>query len=166
MNDSSEHDANTAQFQQLRSKFLDAFADLESFIAVMMNHAGKAVPAQHLGCRLNEFRKIEPNSRLARENLDRRNQLADKISALLPLRADIVHSTMRVSIIDGEPSAIFINAQNLAERSPPCRVMSQADITQLQEQVRDLTAQLRTLNRSPSPASLQPRPLPDAASAP
>lgn len=155
---SSEHDINTAQFQQLRSEFLDAFAELESFIAVLLDHAGKAAPAQHLGCRLKEFREIEPNSRLAKENLKRRDQLAGKISALLPLRADIVHSTMRVCIIDGEPSAIFVNAQNLAESNPPCRVMSQADLTRLLKQVEDLTAQLRTLNRSPNPPSSQPRP--------
>ena len=86
------------EWLQARNDILDAFADLEARVAFILKRAGKLPPkGQCLGQRIEIFRTVKANSEIATANLVKRDTLANSISELLPVRADIVHSKMEDS---------------------------------------------------------------------
>jgi hypothetical protein len=142
-----------------RSELLDAFSDLEARISGLLKVGKADVKCQHLGAKVELFRKLQGISH------PKRDQLAGTTADLLPLRADIVHSRMQIRTIDGTATGIFVNSQNQNEVHPLCRLLTAEDLRQFIRKLAQLTDELGKLGRV-SPASSPPPPSPDAADGP
>ena len=154
------------ELKALRSEILDAFADLESLICSFLKDARLSSKASHFGARVEAFKMIEGITRIAKANYSKRDRLAEDIAGLLPIRADIVHSRMRICVIDGFPAAIFVNSQNKSEAFPPRRILTADELGTMCSKILHIVAELGTLQRVSNPASSPPPPSPAAATAP
>lgn len=154
------------QLKAARSELLDAFADLEAAICVFIKDAKLAPKAQHLGARIEAFKAIDGIPRIAKANYSTRDKLASEVAALLPVRADIVHSRMRPCLVDGAPAAKFINSMQELEDFPLCRILTVDELRTMASKVLRIVTQLSQLGRVSNPASLPPPPSQDAAGDP
>jgi len=148
-----------------RNDLLDAFADLEMTISRILRSCGIAPSNEPFGNRMKAFRSAEKTNLIAKANLGQRDQIADEIAMLLPIRADIVHSRLRASRVEGHVVCYFINSQEASSDYPSGRLLSIAQIQSLIERVIKLTERVGKLKLI-NPASSPPPPSPGAASAP
>lgn len=153
-------------FALLRSDLLDAFSDLESEVSMILRSAGIAPSNEPFGNRLQKLKEADKIPRIARANRPARDQIVDSLAELLPIRADIVHSRMRLARLDDEPVALFINAQEAGTDYAPARVLTLTQMRQLVTLVNRLGKRIRDLGRTVNPASSPPPPLPGAAGDP
>ena len=162
----TEKSLATLEWLQARNDILDAFADLETRIAFILKRAKNLPPkGQCLGQRLEIFRTVKANSEIAAANLARRDTLVNSIAELLPVRADIVHSRMKIHLIDGSPVGIFVNSHDANEKFPQNRLLTLAEMRCLVNSVQELTESLSKLSK-PNPPSSPPPPSPGAAAGP
>ena len=154
------------EIKALRSDILDAFADLECLIYSFLKDSKIVSKAPHLGARLEAFKTIDGISRIAKANYTKRDRLADDISALLPIRADIVHSRIKTCVIDGASAARFVNSQNACVDYPPNRILMADELREICYRIKCIVAELGTLGRVTSPAPSLPPPSPAAAGGP
>lgn len=75
-----------------------------------------------LGQRIAHARQAQPGPRLSKDNLTKACAALDDVSSLLPLRADIVHSVMRVAQVDAATTLISSNARTAHMLCPPVRM--------------------------------------------
>ncbi len=154
----TEHDAHA-----MRSRFLDTFAEVERMVVRM----GKMV-AKHpsdgasLGQRIEHARQVQPSPQFSKDSLKKACEALDAVSALLPLRADIVHSTLRFAIVDAVPTLIFLNSRVADMLCPTVRMIDATEFKTLIKCVQAISAKLRAALTPPSP----PRPKPAAADGP
>lgn len=160
-----QQDLNEVELYLLRNDFLDACADLETAVCRVLRSCGDARSTEPFGHRVQAFRKAEKTNLIAKANYGQRDQIADAIAALLPVRADIVHSAMKLSTVDGQAMALFTNARAASDDYPLVRMLKAADFRELIRRVASLTARTAGLGRI-SPASSPPPPLRDAAGDP
>ena len=158
-------DLNAVELYLLRSDFLDACANLEAAVCRILRSCGDARSTEPFGHRVQAFRKAEKTNLIAKANFGQRDQIADAIAELLPVRADIVHSAMKISLLDGQTTALFTNARTASDDYPVVRLLKAQDFRELIRRVANLTARTGTLGRV-SPASSPPPPSPDAAGGP
>ena len=149
----------------VRNDFLDAFADLESAVVRVLRSCGVPAKGEPLSHKLKAFRTAEKTPLIAKSNLSQRDQIADDIAALLPIRADVVHSRMQLCTIDGQTAAIFVNGQESGLLFPPARVLNLSDMRQLVAMTHRLVERIAGLKRI-NPASSPLPPSPDAAGGP
>jgi hypothetical protein len=149
-----------------RSKFIDAFGQIETNVAAILKAGGISPCNTPMSQRLSEFRKLAANARLAKQNLGRRDQLAEKIALLMPVRTDIVHSVLTGCIVDGMVTAKLVNAQLSGDRLPPCRLLNESDFDRLIAEAGKIANDLLALAKPLNPASSPPPPSPGAAGDP
>lgn len=155
-----------SDFTFARCGVLDHFARLESDIARVLLSCGKAPSGEPFGQRLKAFRTADKTPLIAKTNLPLRDQIADSIAELLPIRADVVHAEMRLGTLQGKPVAIFVNAQHVNDMLPLARVISLDDFAAIKRKIIAIREKIVTLGRKISPASSPPPPLPGAAGDP
>lgn len=152
-----------AELAQARSDVLDAFASLEAMVCKMLRAAEKQLPnAAQFSARLEAFKKLEGISQIAKANLQKRDRLVAEISALLPVRADIVHSRLKACQIDGLPAAIFVNSQNQSDSYPQCRILTLDAMRRMVEAILRYAKDISELGRVINPPSLPQQPSPGA----
>lgn len=154
----TEHDAHA-----MRSRFLDAFAEVERMVVRM----GKMVAKQpndgaSLGQRIERARQAQAGPQFSKDNLKKAFDALDAVCALLPLRADIVHSTLRLAMVDAVATLIFSNSRTADTLCPTVRIIDAAEFKTLTTSVQAISAKLRAALTPPSP----PRPTPGAAAGP
>lgn len=160
---------STAQldFALARSDFLDSFADLEAAIWVVLDKSGTMLTAKEpFGNRVKSFRELQSGTQLAKCRVNQKNQIADALLRLLPIRADLVHSRMQISVWDGEPVAIFTNAALADDPDALKRIMKLARLKTLTEKLRHYSEVTRSLRKPINPASSPQPPSPDEAGDP
>jgi len=155
-----------AEVALARSDLLDAFSDLEARVTRFIAQGKLGTKGQHFGAKMLLFGNLEGIGLIAKTNYAKRDQLADKIISLLPLRADIVHSHMKLAKVDGIVTGVFVNSQCSDEAHPPCRLMTANDLRQFTRNLSKLAGELDNLKRAISLASSPPQPSPGAKGAP
>lgn len=148
-----------------RSDFLDAFAALEEAVAKVLRSAGQSLKGEPFSQRVKAFRTAEKTTLIAKQNLPKRDHIADEIQGLLQLRADVVHSRMELTSIDGTLCASFINVQEMGGLFPTRRILALDDLKQISQMALRLADRISQLNKV-NPASSPPPPSPGAAGDP
>jgi hypothetical protein len=149
-----------------RSRYLDAFAGLETALTEVLRAGGETSLAISMGQRLAKLRALAPNRMLTKANVGKVSALADKLAEAATIRADIVHGLVTAHVIDGTPTFRLVNPLNAHEKPPLCRLVTRVDLERLARQASALTEEIRALRRNVSPASSPPPPSPDAAGGP
>ncbi|MFZ5744170.1 MAG: hypothetical protein ACOY7T_06780 [Pseudomonadota bacterium] len=146
--------ATSVDFALARSDFLDAFSAVESSICRILERAGIGCKSNEpFGNRLLAFGQIEKADLLAPSRIGQRNNLVRGVGKILPIRADVVHSAMRVDRLGEEAVAIFVNAQVAHDPDAPMRVLSLDRFRKHTSKLEDYAKQLEVLNKPTSPAS-------------
>lgn len=148
------------EFVTLRSAFLDAFSDLETEVITILKSAGISSSNEPFGNRVQKLREADKTPRIAKANLGVRDQITDGITELLPIRADIVHSRMRIGILDGQPVALFINSKEASNSDALTRILTLKRMQGLVALVERLVKRISDLGRTANPASSLPPPSP------
>lgn len=151
-------------FSLARSDFLDSFADLEAAIWVKLEKSGMSpIAREPFGNRLKAFRELPSGSQIAKCRINQRNQLADAVAKILPIRADLVHGRMRIAILDGEAVAMFTNATLAGDEDAPVRILTLARMRSISERLQRHTQTVGLLSKPVNPPSSPPPPSQDAA---
>lgn len=162
---STEHRIMCSQFAQARSEFLDAFSDLEVAVAKVLRSADAPISSEAFGHILEKFKRVPPAPLLAKANLSRRNSLANEAIELLKVRADVVHSHMKVQVTKGGGRARFVNSRSVGTKAAIPREMTLQELVDVTQKTRSLVADIANLNRINPPSSPLP-PSRDAAGGP
>ncbi|MDE2411567.1 MAG: hypothetical protein KGM18_07310 [Sphingomonadales bacterium] len=153
------------EFLIARNDFIDAFADLEVAVCRVLRSTGQNPKSEPFGQRVKTFREAEKTHLIAKANYGARNQIADEIFAILPVRADIVHSRMNTHRIDGQLAAVLTNVQDAGAEFPTARILTLAQFKQLVSRITQFTQRIAALGKI-NPASLPQPPSPGAAGDP
>lgn len=156
----------SAAFQTARSDFLDRFADIEARIASMLKAKGDCLKSTSFATRLEQFRKLSGIPQIANSNKPQLDVIADSITDLLQVRADIVHSRMTILNVGDQPFAKFVNAQHRHHQCPACRLISLADFSALTDRLANIHEKIVSLCQKSNPPSEPPTPSPDPAGGP
>lgn len=156
-----------SDFVRARNAFLDRFADLESAISKLLVQSG-SIPSlnEPFGNRLKAFRDLENATLIAKCRIAQRNQIADGIAKILPIRNDLVHSRMHVTDLGGVPVALFVNSQLTHDPDAPARILTNVRLDQLSQKMAQFAEKIGTLRQPISKPSSPPPPSPGAASGP
>ena len=151
------------QAHALRSVVLDSFADVECAVARVLQLVPKP-PSDGacLGQKLELAKTIKPSPQFATTAHASLLLGLNDLTQLLAVRADIVHSRLRLADVDGTPMLIFTNSRVAGDTYPTVRLIKPADMLSLQTQLGAIAKRLDAALRRPSP----PQPKPDAAAAP
>ena len=165
-NENSDQDATAIEFMIARNGVLDAFSTLESEISRFIGGGGKAATRNlALGQKLEAFRKVKANPQAATANLPKVEKIADSIACILPIRADIVHSQMKLKNLDGTQVAVFANSVEATEPYPLVRILELKQLMSVGQTALMLTGRIKQLGQKEgaNPVSSLPPPLPGAA---
>ncbi|WP_296676163.1 hypothetical protein [Novosphingobium sp.] len=155
------------EFALARNDFLDHFADVEGAICKILQKNGTPqINKEPFGNRLKAFREVQNTTLVAKCRISQRNQLADSLAKILPLRADIVHSRMHIAQLDGMPVALFVNSLLTHDPDAPARILSLQRIKQLSAKLVNHAKTLDLLRKPINPASSPPPPSPGVAVGP
>lgn len=125
--------------QLLRGEFLDAFARLEKTV---MQYIGKtdvkATPGQPFSQKLILLHKARDRFR----NPKRLDIRIAAIQQMLPVRADIVHSTLEVAILfDGRETSQRLCFQNASNAMRPPMLIARDDLAKMTSRLNQLAFQ-------------------------
>ena len=148
-----------------RSEFIDAFAELEEVVSRILRSAGHAPKGEPFCQRIKTFRGLDKSPLIAKPNFGARNQLADAILALLPVRADIVHSRLDVRMIDGLAAAMLTNAHESGTEYPTCRVLTATQFHELTNRIVRYTQRIGALGKTKPETTTAPAPSADTPEA-
>ena len=87
------------------------------------------------------------------------------VEDLLPLRNDLVHSHLRVALLDQQAVACFWNSRDAQSDKESLRLFTAAGLRQLAQSTADLAGAIRE-SGSPNPPPSPPPPSPGAAGGP
>lgn len=149
----------------LRASFIDEFARVEAAVAGILSSIGTVHNGEPFSQRLKEFRKAEKTAMIAKANLNQRDKIADDIAAILATRADIVHSAMQIRVVDGQHTAVFVNAKEAGTDYPCARLLSPNQFRELVYKLQCINKRIAALGRV-NPPSSPPPPSPGAAGGP
>ena len=153
-----ELDVRLVNFYRMRSEMLDSFADIERTLLLYVlnnNQKGFCVTAP-LGHKIEAAKKVPAGPRRSKELKLKADAELSKLSDLLPLRADMVHSRMEVAVTTASNFiAIFRNTKDVASNHPEALVY---DFNELQRFIfrvkaleKSLTKALMAQNPPPKP---------------
>lgn len=130
---------NPPPFPILRSELVDRFARLETAVCECIAKHSALDPHKKLFTqRLEEFAGLALSCEPLKEKKEALAQLAAECVALLPIRASIVHSVMKIEEREGEPVALFQNATDAAQGNLQYVVMSRADFDRIKRKLQSL----------------------------
>ena len=117
-----------ASLKQARSDLLDAFAELDAAITIVLQSAS--------------LNKIPPlfGQRLEAVKLHAQRNL-EEIDSLVPIRNDVVHSTLEFMNRKGGLSAVYVNSGSV-DRFPSSRVLNVADHREITRTVKGAAKRL------------------------
>lgn len=130
-------------FHRERSKFIDAFSQLESSIVWLLSKTGHACGSEHFGQKLTLLKKAKPSSKLSKAQLSKVHALLDRCETLAELRNDIVHSTMQLASIAESNRACFINIRYCEADGQTARLFTLESLRGLSAEVLQLADKFR-----------------------
>lgn len=92
-----------------RSKTIDAFAQAEAIVDVLVQKLNATVKADLLSQKIDAVRKAKHNGAINEDRKKRIDQLLGELSSLLNLRNDIVHSPMVIEKVGESANVTFAN---------------------------------------------------------
>jgi hypothetical protein len=186
-----EFDVQLGSFHRMRSELLDSFADIEKSLIVYVSKnqpRGFCVTAP-LGHKIEAAKQVPAGPQRSKDLKVKADQELAKLTELLPLRADIVHSRMEVAVTcSSDLIAIFRNAKDERLGNPEALVFNHGDLMRLVDRTKAMAKSLSEAlaaqnaapkaraqvivqavtkpksqpQKKPNPASSPPRPTPDA----
>ena len=142
-----------AEFNRLRSHFMDAFARLE--IAVVRRLQALDIQLEHRKCCFDQLvealGKAKPSPRLSKANVADLARLPQDCEPLQRLRASMAHGVMEVVKGDVEPLAIFRNALDVIDGWSVCHALTEDDFRRYIKALGALEARAATSPSSPPP---------------
>jgi hypothetical protein len=142
-----------------RSKFLDAFAQLETSVVNLLSKYTDNPPSSStpFGNKVAALKTLSPSNQLSADKLKKLVVISDEIFSLLPVRADVVHSAMSVVTCEGNDYARFCNSANTQKPFPELRLLSTNDFEELIKEVRRLSNKVNSIFNPPPPSQPQPK---------
>jgi hypothetical protein len=112
-------------FQLARNDVLDAFAQVEASVISFICSRGGDVgcPTRPLAQKLETLASLKAGPRLSKAKKQAISLEAQKLAATLPVRADVVHSPLRIVTLDGIV-ALYVNASASNAQFPVARMLS------------------------------------------
>lgn len=157
-----EHSKDALHLQ--RSKLIDAFAEIEMAVVIILDGAGVAQRGEPLKQRLSSVLTIKPSPTYSKARKSAVDDVIRRIDTLLALRNDVVHARLSVAVFENEIHALFVNARETNVVGRTARVITLAEMQILTKQVREL---VRSLEASLiNPPSSPPPPSPGEAGDP
>lgn len=144
MTNSPSHQSEDT-FHKARSKLIDAFARLEVKLVKALMRANRPIRGDTLASKLKTIREATTP-----ESLSESSEQLEKLAALLPFRADIVHGAMVLVDCDGERFANFRNAREAVQSVQRPSQISYKSLLALTNELSELTSQLDKLKFSPA----------------
>jgi hypothetical protein len=131
-----------------RSDCIDAFAKVE-LSAHRLSTLLKVTPVERVPFSqlIRTLRVASPGPQLSKMNAPKLREICDRITELLPQRADLVHSEMSIAIGPTGPLAVFRNAAAVSAHSPRASVYDLAEFEQFTRDVRSLAGQLDEMRK-------------------
>lgn len=127
-----------------RSDWLNAFADLELEISKCTARRCAGKNKKNLSQRLDDLAALEPGPDLSCRDHARLADLVAQCRQLMLLRGTIVHSHMRVSLIDNVPIALFSNVAGEARKPLRHVAMTEDQIASSTQVLLQVASDLRT----------------------
>ena len=153
-----ELDIGFARFFRLRSDMLDSFADIEQTLSnyVVSNHQKGFCSTAPLGHKIEAAKKVPAGPRRSKSLKSNADAELSKLSELLPLRADMVHSRMELAVTStSQFVAIFRNTKDLAIRHPEALVFN---IKEFELFVLNVSTLGKSLSKALTAQNPQPKP--------
>jgi len=151
-------------FHKERSKCVDAFADLEAEVAALLVASNIEPGKASFGLQLGKLAKVKASPKLSKAKLAMLTELVARRQSLNAVRNDVVHARLKLTFIDDQPTACFVNPYQQTDSGRVARLLDLAEMRVLTKQVSELAESLRNLQSNP--ASSPPQPSPGAAGAP
>jgi hypothetical protein len=152
----------TTNFSQLRSNYLDLFAQLETMIFKVAKKAKSNLSdTAPMHQRIEGLTKLQPSPLLSKANVDKFKEILSGIDDHLKIRNHIVHSVMTFGSSNGNQAALF---QNAVDRMSGHQFHLVLTIKDFESYFDLLTSYIRACERIINQPPLQPQPLPGAAS--
>ena len=98
-------------FHKERSRCLDAFAELENAIYTLLELTGSKVGSEPLGGKIELLSKAKAGPRYSKARKDRVQASLGRLRELAERRNDLVHSQLRLAIVEDEHWAQFTNVR-------------------------------------------------------
>jgi hypothetical protein len=131
-------------FAMARSDWLDAFADLETGIAKCFARHCAGKNKKNLSHRLDDLAALEAGPNLSCHQQGRLGALVVQCREAMLLRGTLVHSQMRIGLIDEVTVALFVNVAAEARKALGHVALTQQQFTHSIEELHRLSAELQT----------------------
>ncbi|WP_231468506.1 hypothetical protein [Novosphingobium sp. CECT 9465] len=92
-----------------RSRTIDAFARAEAVVDALSQKLNVSTKVDMLGAKIEAVRKAQPNTAVNEDKKKKIDQLLSKLSGVVPLRNDLVHSPMIIEKVGEHAFATFAN---------------------------------------------------------
>ena len=125
-----------------RSKTIDAFAQAEAIVDVLMQKLNATAKADMLSQKIDAARKAKHNAAVGEDRKQKIDQYLGELSALLSLRNDIVHSPMVIEKVGESAFATFANPNVQCSFSSFRRVIPASRLQALAMKVANLAKNL------------------------
>jgi hypothetical protein len=139
----TERDEDKLTWGAARSDWLDAFADVETEVGKCLDRRCPGKNKTNLSQHLSNLAALEPSPTLSWLQHARLGILVAQCRQTLPLRHTMVHSHMRVDMIDTVPVALFSNVAGEAHKALGYVAMTKEQIAKSTRELRQLAADLR-----------------------
>ena len=143
-----EIDVRITNFYRLRSEVLDCFADIEKTILNYISRSGQknCCMTLSLGHKLEAAKKVPAGPQRSKDLKNKADAELNKLTNLLPARADMVHSRMEIAITtSSEVIAIFKNSKDAGS---DCQEALVFKMSQLENFVSKLGALEKSLKKA------------------
>ncbi|HQS97148.1 MAG: hypothetical protein B7X90_17990 [Novosphingobium sp. 17-62-19] len=127
-----------------RSKTIDAFAQAEAAVDVLVLKLNASVKVDMLSQKIDAARKAKPTSAVAEDRKKKIDQLLGELSSLLGLRNDIVHSPMVIEKVGESVFATFANPNVKCSYSSFRRIIAAPRLQALATRVTNLAKSLES----------------------
>ncbi len=134
----------------LRTRYLDAFAELEILI-IQKSIEWKCCEPENapLSQRLKALADAKPNPSLSKENLCKLTPAIAEIQNLLPIRNTIVHSSMNFGAFRTREALLFQNVYHAAKKCRTFLILTEAEFEGEIRRIQSVRDRLQRLNNRP-----------------
>ena len=151
-------------FHRDRSKCVDAFADVEQAVIVLLRACDAKVGNEPFSAKIQKLSNVAPSSRISKAAVAKMPAVLVRCFEIATLRNDIVHSKLKIVIVDDEHKACFINLREDDKSTQSARMMTLEGLREVSTQMLELANDVRTLLANPP--SSPPPPSPGGAGVP
>lgn len=115
---------------------------LEQSVIELLQQAAQPIGADSFGKRLALAGKIPASPKFSKARIARLQGLFQRCEELIPLRNDIVHSTLQIAVVDGQANACFINTRQRGAHIRDARLITLEGLQEISNKVEKLAAEL------------------------